>query len=345
MVVDQPATIGALAVAVAQNMGITVGYLPGLSMRRIADLTPGSAKTDAKDAAVIAGAARTMPHTLRAISTSDEDAAALSMLTGFDLDLARQVNQTANRIRGLYTQIHPALETILGPRPGHDAVLEVIAAWPTPTALRKAGRARIDAKLKKHGARRHAAWAGKIVSALGRQTVTVTGTEAAGTVLPHLARRLIAPHSQRADVAAWVETLVRAHPHARGPDHPCRVSGSGPQPSSWPRPWARPSTPAPSRPPTSGPAPVTRRSGSSIRGERVCRTGNKRLKHAMFLSAFASLTDPVSRTYYQRKRDQGKRHNQALLALAHRRILTLHAMIRDGALYDPQPATKPPAAA
>ncbi len=100
VVVDQPATIGALAVAVAQDMGITVGYLPGLSMRRIADLTPGSAKTDAKDAAVIAQAARTMPHTLRAISTSDEDAAALSMLTGFDLDLARQVNQGANRIRG-----------------------------------------------------------------------------------------------------------------------------------------------------------------------------------------------------------------------------------------------------
>ena len=107
VVVDQPATIGALAVAVARDMGITVGYLPGLSMRRIADLTPGSAKTDAKDAAVIAGAARTMPHTLRAISTSDEDAAALSMLTGFDLDLARQVNQTANRIRGPCTQTPP----------------------------------------------------------------------------------------------------------------------------------------------------------------------------------------------------------------------------------------------
>ena len=119
VVVDQPATIGALAVAVAQDMGITVGYLPGLSMRRIADLTPGSAKTDAKDAAVIAQAARTMPHTLRAVSTSDEDAAALSMLTGFDLDLARQVNQTANRIRGQsFTQIHPALEAVLGPWPG-----------------------------------------------------------------------------------------------------------------------------------------------------------------------------------------------------------------------------------
>ena len=109
VVVDQPATIGALAVAVAQDMGITVGHLPGLSMRRIADLTPGSAKTDAKDAAVIAQAARTMPHTLHAISTSDEDAAALSMLTGFDLDLARQANQTEGRIRGQsFTQTPPS---------------------------------------------------------------------------------------------------------------------------------------------------------------------------------------------------------------------------------------------
>jgi len=125
VVVDQPATIGALAVAVAQDMGITVGYLPGLSMRRIADLTPGSAKTDAKDAAVIAGAARTMPHTLRAINASDEEAATLSMLTGFDLDLARQVNQTANRIRGQsFTQIHPALEAVVGPWLEHDAILE-----------------------------------------------------------------------------------------------------------------------------------------------------------------------------------------------------------------------------
>ena len=117
VVVDQPATIGALAVAVAQDMGITVGYLPGLSMRRIADLTPGSAKTDAKDAAVIAGAARSMPHTLRAVSASDEEAAALSMLTGFDLDLARQVNQTEGRIRG-----QPFTQTPPSPRAGAGAL-------------------------------------------------------------------------------------------------------------------------------------------------------------------------------------------------------------------------------
>lgn len=171
VVVDQPATIGALAVAVAQDMGLTVGYLPGLSMRRIADLTPGNAKTDARDAAVIAEAARSMPHTLRALNASDEDAAALSMLTGFDLDLTRQVNQVSNRIRGLYTQVHPALEKVLGPWLEHDSVVEVIATWPTPAALKHAGRARVDAKLKAHGTRRHTAWAEAIINALGAQSV------------------------------------------------------------------------------------------------------------------------------------------------------------------------------
>jgi len=61
LVVDQPATIGALPVAVAQAAGAAVGYLPGLAMRRIADLHPDQAKTDARDAAIIAEAARSMP--------------------------------------------------------------------------------------------------------------------------------------------------------------------------------------------------------------------------------------------------------------------------------------------
>ena len=251
MVVDQPATIGALAVAVAQDMGITVGYLPGLSMRRIADLTPGSAKTDAKDAAVIAGAARSMPHTLRAINASDEDAAALSMLTGFDLDLARQVHQSANRIRGLYTQIHPTLEQVLGPWLEHDAVLEAISAWPTPADLKRAGKARIDARLKKYGCRRHATWAGQIVSALEHQTVVVAGTDAAAVVLPHLARQLIALHAQRADVAAQVEALVEAHPPYQVLTTRARDHGSRPPPSLLAETLGKDlQAPAPSWPPT-----------------------------------------------------------------------------------------------
>ena len=104
--------------------------------------------------------------------------------------------------------------------------------------------------------------------------------------------------------------------------------------------------PEPSWPPTPGSLPSHAAPAHRSAARCISHGGSKRLKRATFLSAFTSLrSDPVSRAYYQRKRDQGKRHNQAVLALAHRRILTLHAMIRNGALYDPQPATKLPAAA
>ncbi|PIE26340.1 MAG: IS110 family transposase, partial [Micrococcales bacterium] len=82
-----------------------------------------------------------------------------------------------------------------------------------------------------------------------------------------------------------------------------------------------------------GLAPVTRRSGASIRGEHPSRGGNKNLKRAFFLSTFAALSDPVSRAYYDRKRDQGKKHNAALTCLARRRCDVLYAMLRDRTLY------------
>ena len=55
-----------------------------------------------------------MPHTRRAVSTSDGDA--LSTLTGFDPNLARQVNQAEGRIQGKsFTRIHPFIEAVLRP--------------------------------------------------------------------------------------------------------------------------------------------------------------------------------------------------------------------------------------
>ena len=72
VVVDQLHSIGALPVTVAQAMGIDTAYLPGLSMRRLADLHPGNAKTDARDAYVIAHAALTVPHTLRRLDVPSE---------------------------------------------------------------------------------------------------------------------------------------------------------------------------------------------------------------------------------------------------------------------------------
>lgn len=90
-----------------------------------------------------------------------------------------------------------------------------------------------------------------------------------------------------------------------------------------------------------GLAPVTRRSGSSIRGEHPSRRGNEILKRAMFLSAFAALRDPDSRQYYDRKIAQGKHHNQALIALARRRSDVMYAMMRDVTLCEPPARIEP----
>jgi transposase len=84
-----------------------------------------------------------------------------------------------------------------------------------------------------------------------------------------------------------------------------------------------------------GLAPVTRRSGSSIKGEHPPKGGNKSLKRAMFLSAFASLSDPVSRAYYDKKRTEGKKHNAALICLARRRSDVIYAMLHDKQPYQP----------
>ncbi|GFE19602.1 hypothetical protein Sliba_00550 [Streptomyces nigrescens] len=87
-----------------------------------------------------------------------------------------------------------------------------------------------------------------------------------------------------------------------------------------------------------GLAPATRSSGSSIRGEQPSRRGNKQLKRAFFLSAFAALGDPFSWVYYDKKIAQGKHHTRALLCLTRRRSDDIFAMLRDGTFYEPQPS-------
>lgn len=110
--VDQPAAIGAQTIAIAQRLCNTVAHLPGLSMRRIADMYPDTANTNAKDVFIIADAAHSMPHTQLSFKISDEKEAALSMLTDFNPDLSCQIAQTSKRIRGLFTQIQPSLEHV-----------------------------------------------------------------------------------------------------------------------------------------------------------------------------------------------------------------------------------------
>ncbi len=226
VIVDQPASIGALPLAVARDAGCQVAYLPGLAMRRIADLYPGEAKTDARDAAVIADAARTMPHTLRSLELGDEIAAELTVLVGFDQDLAGEATRTSNRIRGLLTQFHPSLERVLGPRLDHQAVTWLLERYGSPAALRKAGRRKLVKAIRPKAPRMAQRLIDDVFDALDEQTVVVPGTGTLDVVVPSLARSLAAVHEPLPSHAAAART--------------CRPSRSGPRGGQPPRPGRRP---------------------------------------------------------------------------------------------------------
>jgi hypothetical protein len=85
-------------------------------------------------------------------------------------------------------------------------------------------------------------------------------------------------------------------------------------------------------------APVTWRFGTSIRGDHPSRKGNKVLKRALLLSAFAALKGPSSRAYCDRKRAEGKRPNQALIALARRRCETPTQFLEKAPTNEPRNA-------
>jgi transposase len=339
VVVDQPATIGALPVAVARACGHDVAYLPGLSMRRIADLYPGDAKTDARDAFVIADAARTLPHTLRRVGdggdTSGEVLAELGVLVGYDDDLATETTRISNRVRGLLTGLHPGLERVLGPRITHPAVLEILIGCGGPAGIAAARRRKLAAITTKHAPRMGPKLLADIESALAEQTVVVPGTAAADTVLSQLAQTLKTLLDQRETIAAEVEEILDAHPLAQvltsmpgiGVRTAARILLEIGDASAF--------RTAGHLAAYAGIAPVTRHSGTSIRGEHRAHAGNRKLKRAFFLAAFAALSDPTSRAYYDRKRAEGKQHNAALICLARRRCDVLHAMLRTKTPYQP----------
>ncbi|MGI8948367.1 MAG: transposase [Ornithinimicrobium sp.] len=82
-----------------------------------------------------------------------------------------------------------------------------------------------------------------------------------------------------------------------------------------------------------GIAPVLRASGS-LSYQRRPKKGNRALKRVFYQSAYCAISHhEKSRDYYQRKRAEGKMHDQAVIALARRRVNVLWAMLRDRTIY------------
>ncbi|MFJ9909867.1 transposase, partial [Streptomyces sp. NPDC101152] len=91
-----------------------------------------------------------------------------------------------------------------------------------------------------------------------------------------------------------------------------------------------------------GVAPVPRDSGSISGNFHRPRRYHRGLQRVFYTSALISIRScDASRRFYERKRGEGKRHTQAVLALARRRVNVLWALIRDGQCYQSKPSVTP----
>ena len=88
-----------------------------------------------------------------------------------------------------------------------------------------------------------------------------------------------------------------------------------------------------------GLVPAARDSGKRVGKRHRMRGGNRTLKRVFYLSAFASLRGCAeSRAFYDRERVEGKKHTQALIALARRRVNVVWAMLRDRTTFEARSA-------
>lgn len=336
VVIDMIASGAQLLLAVAAERGVPVAYVTGLQMRRAAELYAGTAKTDPRDAWVLADFARRNADRLTWLEVTDELLVRLRVLNGRDVDLATDSNRVINRCRDALVAVSPALERAIGHRLGQAGVRDALTKWPTPTALRAAGKAKVRNVIKKRSPRLAAKVSDEIFDALDAQTVRLPAEETWGEVIADLLADLERIHVRRAELGKTIEEVFLSHPLGLvlvtlcgfGPRTGARTLAEIGDPNRFET-GSRLAAYA-------GLAPTDWRSGRSINGAFQHRGGNHRLKNAMFIAAFvATQFDPSAKAYYQRKRAEGKRHNAAVICVARRRCDLILAMLKNQTPYEP----------
>ena len=224
LVIDTTSSAASLLLETAARREVPVAYVTGLAMRRAADLYAGAAKTDPKDAAVLADYARRNADRLTWTTPSDELLVRLRILNARDADLAADATRAANRLRDALLTVSPALERALGDKLATSGgARDALARWGTPTALRSAGRARIRTRIAKRSPRTADRLTDAISAALDAQSITVTAEATWGDTITELATDLDRICARRRPPRRRHRSSVHGPPAGKSPRQPVRV--------------------------------------------------------------------------------------------------------------------------
>jgi len=341
------ADLSPVAVAVETNNGPAVERLvqtgcgvfpmnPKAAQRYRDRKAPSGGKSDRLDAWSFADALRTDGHGWRCLRAEDPRTQELRLLCRDEIRLIQQRTAFVNQLREALHEYYPAALEAFDDWlcPGAWAFLK---AFPTPQALRKAGKRRWETFLHSHRLYRPDSYPRRL-EIFGRADAfcgSPAVTRAKSRLATALAGQLQLLEKQLQEYRRAIETLFAEHP-----DHDVFGFLPGAAAKLGPRLLAEVGEDrerfedAQSLQCFGGTAPVCVQSGATrwVKFRRGC---NKWLRATVYL--WAKLSRPQcawAEAYYQRKRREGKTHACALRCLGQRWLKILWTLWQRRARYD-----------
>lgn len=326
--VDMLGGAASLLCAMLAEAGLPLVHTPGLAVNRARQgHRGGERKSDPKDAAVIAELARTRAD-LRAVDPPDPLDAEIRLLVSRRRELVTEQTRHVGRLRDLLCGLCPALERRIDPTTRTGLVF--LSHYAAPEDIRAAGATRIVRSLTKaaNGLRGLEALAEDAVRAAQAQTVAIPGGRLRAKIIADIASEALAARARLKATDQAIRERLATHPDAA---LILGVPGMGAALTAEfialvGRIDRFDSADALAA--AAGLAPVLRQSGKTSFLRRASG-GDKALKRVFYQAAFTSLGRPDSRAFHDRKRAEGKRHHQAVIALARRRVNVLWAILRN----------------
>jgi transposase len=330
----------ALLLALLARADQSVRYASGRVVAAMSAAYAGEGKTDAKDAYVIAETAR-LRRDLSVVDTGTDLVRELAVLTGHRADLIADRVRTINRLRDLMTSVFPSLERAFD-YSSHKGALILLTGYATPDRIRRIGQTRLTGWLRNRNVRGAADVAARAITAAKAQTVVLPGQALTASIITKLATAILGLDDRLKALDAQIEATFAKHPQAAIIRS---MPGFGPFLGASLLVGANDLRAFPSAghlAAAAGLVPVPndsgRRTGNLHRPSRYSRS----LRHVFYLSAQTSMMRAgPNRDYYLKKRARGATHNQAVIALARRRIDVLWALLRENRTWT---ATPPPLA-
>lgn len=210
--VDIRGTASALLLALLSAHGQQAVYVPGRTVNRMSGAYRGEAKTDARDAYVIAETARHR-RDFATIEVPAQLAADLALLTAHRSDLVADRVRMINRLRDVLTGVFPVLERAFD-YSAHKGALVLLTGHQSPAAIRRRGRARLTAWLANRSVRNPDAVATTALEAAKAQHTALPGEDVAAQIVADLAGQILALDDRLRRIDKQIRETFRSHPQA-----------------------------------------------------------------------------------------------------------------------------------